>query len=108
MRLLDESELHLLSQMLEKVCSTLNLRFICIDTFSEHLRGSEIGFGERKRLVSQVLMGLLKVATKFGICVVIVNNMRPGKREFIHGQGDQPDTFGQPTKPEPLFGEDLF
>ena len=72
--------------MLEKVCSTLNgLRFICIDTFSEHLRGSEIGFGERKRLVSQVLMGLLKVATKFGICVVIVNNMRPGKREFIHG-----------------------
>lgn len=53
-------------------------------------------------------MNLLKVASKFGICVVIVNNMRPGKREYIHGSGDQPDTFGQPTKPEPLFGEDLF
>ena len=88
-RLLDEAELHLLSQMLEKVCATITgLKFICIDTFSEHLRGSEMGCGERKRLVSQILMGLLKVAAKFGICVVIVNNMRPGKREYIHGQGE--------------------
>ena len=52
-RLLDEAELHLLSQMLEKVCATITgLKFICIDTFSEHLRGSEMGYGERKRLVS--------------------------------------------------------
>ena len=53
-------------------------------------------------------MGLLKVANKFGICIVIVNNLRPGKREFISGHGETPDQFGQPTKPEPLFGEDLF
>lgn len=53
-------------------------------------------------------MGLMKVAQKFQIAIVIVNNMRPGKREFISGHGEQPDTFGQPTKPEPLFGEDLF
>ena len=88
-RLLDEAELQLLSQMLESVCSKIpSLKFICIDTVCEHLRGTEIGYGERKRIVSQMLMGLLKVANKFGIAIVIVNNMRPGKREFIPGQGD--------------------
>lgn len=95
--------------MLENVCAKIpGLKFICIDTICEHLRGTEIGYGERKRIVSQMLMGLLKVANKFGIAIVIVNNMRPGKREFKEGEGDQPDSYGQPTKPEPLFGEDLF
>ena len=53
-------------------------------------------------------MGLLKVASKFVLCSVIVKKLRSGKREFIAGQGDQPVSFGQPTKPEPLFGEDLL
>jgi hypothetical protein len=35
--------------MLEKVCQKIpGLKFICIDTICEHLRGSEIGYGERK------------------------------------------------------------
>lgn len=52
--------------MLEQVCQKIaGLKFICIDTFCEHLRGSEIGYGERKRIVSAMLMGLLKIASKF-------------------------------------------
>ena len=75
--------------MLNKVCQRLpSLKFICIDTFCEHLRGSDIGFGERRRIVSQMLMGLLQVARTHQIAIVIVNNMRPGKREFIPGGGD--------------------
>jgi RecA/RadA recombinase len=70
--------------MLEKVVLKLpELKLICIDTFSEHMRGNEMGFGDRKRMVSDLLMGLGRIANKFGICVVVVNNMRPGKREHI-------------------------
>jgi len=41
-----------------------------------------------------MLMGLLKVAHRYSIAVVVVNNMKPGKREFIAGHGEQPDSFG--------------
>ena len=59
-------------------------------------------------------MGLQSVANEYQICVVVVNNMRPGKREHIHqtdgvdATNNQQHPYGQPAKPEPLFGEDLF
>lgn len=52
-----------------------------VDTFCEHLKGHEHGYDVRKRTVATWLMGLQKVAAKFNIAVVIVNNMKSGKRE---------------------------
>jgi hypothetical protein len=92
------------------VQSIPGLKFLCIDTFSEHLKpGNEISHYDRRKMISEMLMSLNKVAHKYGVCVVLVNNMKPGKREYIPG-GDGPDSysFGQPTKPEPLIGEELF
>ena len=109
--MLDEAEVYLLSQKLEQIVQKIpGLKFLCIDTFSEHLRGgNEMVHNDRRKLISEMLMSLNKVAHKYGICVVVVNNMKNGKREYIPG-GEGPDShsFGQPTKPEPVIGEELF
>ena len=51
-------------------------------------------------------IGLQKVAAKFNIAIVVVNNMKTGKRE-LHNTTDGQRDFA-PAKPEPCFGEDLF
>ena len=82
-RILDESEQYLLHQMLEKVVLKFpQLRLIVMDTFCEHLRGSDMNYGDRKRAVAQILMGLQKVAMKHNIAVVVLNNMKTGRRDF--------------------------
>lgn len=63
------------------------LKFMCIDTFCEHLRGGEMNYNERKSMISKMLMGLNRVAHKYGVCIVVINNMKSGKREYIHGGG---------------------
>ena len=59
-----------------------------------------------------MLMAFQRVAAKNGIAIVLVNNMKTGKREFIHHKpmedGQQGVRDFAPAKPEPLFGEDLF
>ena len=70
------------------------------------MRINEHGFAERKRTVSEWLVGLQKVAAKFGIAIVVVNNMKTGRRE-LQNAGDGNRDFA-PAKPEPCFGEDLF
>ena len=74
----------------------------------------ELGYNERKRIISQVLMGLLDLAQKHQLCVVFVNNMKLSKKDFLtEVGGGVPSTAGmypqqQSSKPEPMFGEDLF
>lgn len=75
------------------------------DTFSEHFRLPDLNYNERKRIISQALMGLLTCAAKHGLSVVIVNQMKNRKKDFLH---DGPVVSQQSSKPEPLFGEDLF
>lgn len=82
------------------------LKLIVLDTFCEHLKMTEHGFAERKRTVSQWLNGMQKVAAKFNIAVVVVNNMKTGRREMQNTSDGQRDFA--PAKPEPCFGEDLF
>ena len=106
-RLLDEAEQNLFHEMLEQVVLKFpQLKLIVLDTFCEHLRTSEHGFAERKRTVANWLVGLQKVACKFGIAVVVVNNMKTGRREMQSTTDGQRDFA--PAKPEPYFGEDLF
>lgn len=102
--------------MLEKVIERFpQLKLIVLDTFCEHLRSNELSFAEKKRTVSLSLMGLQRIAAKFGICVVVVNNMRPGRKvgqwNSDFGKEGQPGGLfanQPPAKPLPLFGEDLF
>jgi RecA/RadA recombinase len=60
-----------------------NLKLVVMDTFAEHLRGSENNYSERRRMVSMILMNFQRIAAKYGIAFVLVNNMKTGKREFI-------------------------
>lgn len=115
MRILDDSEQLLLHQMLEKVIERFpQLKLIVMDTFCEHLRSNELSFAEKKRTISLSLMGLQRVASKYNIAVVVVNNMRPGKsnkwNESFGKEGQAGGLFpnAPPVKPVPLFGEDLF
>lgn len=58
-RILDESEQILLHQMLEQVVQKFpQLKLLILDTFCEHLRSSEQGYGERKRTIALMLLGL--------------------------------------------------
>jgi len=59
-------------------------------------------------------MGLLEMAQKYQLCVVLVNNMKLSKKDFLSevgapvpGGGIQQPMWQQ-SKPEPMFGEDLF
>ena len=91
MRILDDAEQLLLHQMLEKVIERFpQLKLIVLDTFCEHLRSNELSFAEKKRTISLSLMGLQRVAAKYGIAVVVVNNMRPGRKI-----GQWNDNFGK-------------
>ena len=46
-----------------------------------------MNYNERKSMISKMLMGLNRVAHKYGVCIVVINNMKSGKREYSHGGG---------------------
>lgn len=106
--------------MLEKIILKIpNLKLIIVDTFAEHFRATDVGYNDRKKMIATALMGLQTVASRHGICVVIINNMKTGRRDYVAEQlargaqleGVRPGGYMQPmpqSKPEPLFGEELF
>ena len=59
------------------------LKLIVMDTFAEHLRGSENNYSDRRKTVSMMLMNFQRIAAKYGLTFVIVNNMKTGRREFV-------------------------
>ena len=84
-RILDEAEQNLLHEQLEQVIEKFpQIKLVVLDTFCEHLKISEHGFAERKRTVSYWLIGLQKVAAKFNVAIVVVNNMKTGRREMMN------------------------
>lgn len=59
MRILDDSEQQLLHQMLEKIVLKIkNLKLIVLDTFAEHFRATDMGYNDRKKMISSALTGL--------------------------------------------------
>ena len=59
LRILDESEQQLLHQMIDSIIKKLpNLKLIVLDTFSEHFRATDVGYNERKKMITTALMGL--------------------------------------------------
>lgn len=114
-RILDDNNLYLLHQKLDEVLERLpNCRIVVMDTFCEHLKGSDHGFNERRRLISTMIMCFQRIAARHNVSFVLLNQMRTGKREFIQYRApgsdeNQPGVRDfAPAKPEPLFGEDLF
>jgi RecA/RadA recombinase len=111
-RILDEAQQQYFHNQLEdRLQQFPRIRLVIFDTFNEHFRLPELGYGERKRILSQALMGLLEMAQKYQLCVVLVNNMKNSKKEFLQEVGGQQNQQQQPwqqSKPEPMFGEDLF
>jgi hypothetical protein len=52
--------------MLEKIVNKIpNLKLIVIDTFAEHFRATDMGYNDRKKMVSSALMGLQQIAYKY-------------------------------------------
>jgi RecA/RadA recombinase len=73
--------------MLEKVILKMqNLKLIVIDTFAEHFRATDMGYNDRKKMIANALMGLQMIANKYKICVVLVNNMKTGRKDFVAEQ----------------------
>mmetsp|Transcript_2206 Transcript_2206/g.1542 ORF Transcript_2206/g.1542 Transcript_2206/m.1542 type:complete len:146 (-) Transcript_2206:197-634(-) len=106
-RILDDAEQNLLHTMFEKVIQKLpNLKLICIDTFAEHFRQTDSSYADRKRAIATSLMGLQRIAHKHQICVVLINNMKTGKKDFSNRTDGTVPSIS--VKPEPLFGEELF
>lgn len=63
MRLLDEAQQQLFHNQLEDRLTNLSkVKLIVFDTFSEHFRMQELSYNEKKRVISQALMGLLDLA----------------------------------------------
>ena len=60
-----------------------DLRLIVIDTFAEHFRATDVGYNDRKKMITTALQGLLMVAHKHNITVVLINNMKTGRRDFV-------------------------
>ena len=56
---------------------------IIIDTFAEHFRATDVGYNDRKKMIATALMGLQMNASKYGISVVIINNMKTGRRDYV-------------------------
>jgi len=100
--------------MLEKIIQKIsNLKLIIIDTFAEHFRATDVGYNDRKKMIATALMSLQTLAQKYGICVVLINNMKTGRRDYVAEQlarGAQLEGVRPmpQSKPEPLFGEELF
>jgi hypothetical protein len=45
--------------MLDKIVAKIpNLKLVILDTFAEHFRATDVGYSERKKLISTALMGL--------------------------------------------------
>lgn len=113
-RIIDDCYQTLFRDKLDEIVDRLpNLKLIVMDTFCEHLRGSDFAFNERRRQIAQMIMTFQRIAARKNLCFVVTNCMKTGKREFIQHKPGQDD--GQPgvrefapAKPEPLFGEDLF
>jgi len=123
-RLLDENQQTIFHNRLEQDLKTVftKTRLVVIDTFSEHMRLSEVGYQERKKQITQTLMKFLELGQKYQVCFVLVNNMKSAKKDFLQevsgavgpgiaglGIGNQGGGLVyQQSKPEPMFGEDLF
>lgn len=96
-RILDESEQQLLHQMLDNLIRKIpNLKVILLDTFSEHFRSTDIGFNERRKMIHNSLMGLQKRASEFGVSIILINNMKSGKRELFTDPMTSSSSFNQP------------
>lgn len=45
--------------MIDSIIKKLpNLKLIVLDTFSEHFRATDVGYNERKKMITTALMGL--------------------------------------------------
>ena len=73
--------------MLEKIILKIsNLKLIIIDTFAEHYRATDVGYNDRKKMIATALMSLQTLAQKYGVCVVLINNMKTGRRDYVAEQ----------------------
>ena len=73
--------------MLEKIVLKIpNLKLIIIDTFAEHFRATDVGYNDRKKMIATALMGLQTVASRHGISVILINNMKTGRRDYVAEQ----------------------
>ncbi len=75
------------------------MKLVVFDSFAAHLRATDMNYNERKRQISYNLMNMGRLADKYQVQIVLVNQMKSGKKDFM-GDGV--------AKPEPLFGEDMF
>lgn len=70
--------------MLEKIVQKIkNLKLIVIDTFAEHFRATDVGYNDRRKMIAASLTGLQDIAHKYGICVVLINNMKTGRKDAV-------------------------
>ena len=73
--------------MLDKIIQKIpNLKVILIDTFAEHYRATEMGYSDRKKLIATALMSLIKTAQKNNVTIILINNMKTGRRDFVAEQ----------------------
>ena len=85
LRILNDSYQNLLRDKLEDLIEAKpKLKLIIMDTFCEFLKGSgNQGFNERRQAIAQLVMTFQRVAARHNICIVLLNCMKAGKREFI-------------------------
>jgi len=73
--------------MLDKIVAKIpHLKLIVIDTFAEHFRATDVGYNDRKKMIANSLMGLQECAQQHGISIILINNMKTGRRDFVAEQ----------------------
>ena len=96
-RVMDEDDQMKLMFSLEKILKrNTKIRVIAVDVWTLYLKTSEGGYGERKRILSNVLVRFLTLAKKYRVAIILVNTLKT-RRDKDQG-----------NKLEPNYGEVMF
>ena len=83
-RILDEGmQQCFITQLEDRLEQMPKVKLIIFDTFAEHFRLTDLGYNERKRLISTVLMTLMDLAQRHQLAIILVNNMKLSKKDFL-------------------------
>ena len=96
-RILDEEDQTKFFFSLDKILTqNSKIRLVVFDILTLHLKMADLHYGDKKRILSNVLVTFLKLAKKHNIWIVLNNTLKTSRNK------------DQGNKLEPNFGEVLF
>lgn len=97
-RILDEEDQKKFLFSFDKILNqNPKIKFVVFDVLTLHCKMTEIHYGDKKRILNNILITFQKLAKKYNVCIVLMNILKSARHK--------PDVG---VKLEPNFGEVLF